>query len=70
MNRKCPGSEIKIYEQNCFVCGHLVEFFSGESKQRCPKCKTMIKRQEASCADWCPHAEECFGIKKGIRHKA
>jgi LSD1 subclass zinc finger protein len=64
---KCPGSEIRIDEQKCEICGETIEFFTGDSKVKCPKCKTFNYRKRQSCADWCPNAEKCFG--KSINKK-
>ncbi len=64
MQKKCPGSDIEIMEKNCPYCNELVELFTGEYRVKCPKCKNYVFRDKASCAEWCPYAEECFGSKK------
>ncbi len=62
----CPGGDnIKIPELEivtCPKCGGEVEFFTRDKKSACSDCGYVVVRDtEASCIDWCPMAEECFG---------
>ena len=69
MNKKCPGSEIQITEKKCPHCGSIVELFTGEYRVKCPKCSCLVYRDKASCAEWCPMADECFGPTKKVSSK-
>lgn len=65
-NRGCPGADnVKIPELEivaCPECGGEVEFFTRDKKSICGECGHIVLReQKASCIDWCPMAETCFG---------
>lgn len=65
-DRSCPGADnVKIPEltvESCPKCGGDVEFFTRDKKANCTECGFLVfKEQQASCIDWCPMAEECFG---------
>jgi len=57
---KCPGSDVEITIKPCLHCGEEVELFSGESKAKCTACGNWVKREKASCIEWCPGAKQCF----------
>lgn len=63
----CPGAKKFRQPQpqnvKCPSCGEEVEIWTDEFQRRCPKCKSVILRQEegASCLDWCRYAKECVG---------
>lgn len=64
--KSCPGSrtirEPRPEYSNCLDCGREVEIWTDELKATCPGCGSMVLRaQQASCIDWCPHAKECVG---------
>ncbi|MFH1897182.1 MAG: phosphohydrolase [Candidatus Desantisbacteria bacterium] len=65
MVNNCPGQDSRwltaaLYK--CPQCGYMVEMFSDELKGRCPKCKTMVYKENApSCIQWCKSAKECLG---------
>lgn len=65
---KCPGQDmrnLRVSLHKCPNCGHEVEIFSDETRVRCPKCKTMVyKEQVPSCINWCAHAKECLGEER------
>lgn len=68
VNRGCPGADnVKIPELEiitCPKCGGDVEFFTREVKASCTDCGELVWRdQKASCIDWCPMAEACFGAE-------
>jgi ribosomal protein S27AE len=60
MSKVCPGSDIAITIKICPKCGEEVELFTGDSKAKCIKCGTLVRREVASCIDWCPAAKECY----------
>lgn len=66
---KCPGQDnrnIKTEEVECYFCGYKIEFFSGEIKRVCPKCKNLaFKNRLVSCLDWCKYAQNCLGMRAG-----
>ncbi len=66
MDKSCPGSrtirEPRPESMNCPNCGKEVEIWTDELKATCPNCGTKVLRaQQASCIEWCPHAKECVG---------
>ncbi len=72
-DRNCPGADnVKIPEleiEECPKCGGEVEFFTREKRSNCTECGHVVTRgQQASCIDWCPMAEECFG-KEALKKK-
>lgn len=65
-DKSCPGSrtirEPRPEYINCPDCGREVEIWTDELKATCPDCGNKVLRaQQASCIDWCPHAKECVG---------
>jgi hypothetical protein len=68
---KCPGQDKlfwtadDVYEVDCPACGEAVEFFKTDPARRCPGCgyTSPNPHLDAGCAQWCPHAELCAGIK-------
>lgn len=74
---KCPGSQNFSQPKpefiKCPFCNKEVEIWSDEIKAKCPKCKkTVMRKQGASCLDWCKYAKECVGehiFKKYIQNK-
>ena len=66
MDNSCPGSrtirEPRPESMNCPNCGKEVEIWTDELKATCRNCGTKVLRaQQASCIEWCPHAKECVG---------
>jgi hemerythrin-like domain-containing protein/DNA-directed RNA polymerase subunit RPC12/RpoP len=66
MDKSCPGSrtirEPRPEYMNCPKCGKEVEIWTDELKATCRNCGTKVLRaQQASCIEWCPHAKECVG---------
>lgn len=67
---ECPGSRaIKqpvpdILE--CPKCKGDVEMWSDEFKATCPKCKTIIFKDNKvpSCVEWCKFAKDCVGAER------
>ncbi len=65
-DKTCPGSRT-IREPipefiDCPDCGREVEIWTDELKATCSACGGKVLRaQQASCIDWCPHAKECVG---------
>ncbi len=68
MDIKCPGTELrslKVEIIKCPNCGYEIEIFSDEMKAKCPKCKTVVFRENIpSCVSWCKYAKECIGEEK------
>ncbi len=65
-DKSCPGASTirqPVPEFiNCSNCGKEVEIWTDELKATCHNCGTKVFRaQQASCIDWCPHAQECVG---------
>ncbi len=65
-DKTCPGSrtirEPRPEYISCPDCGREVEIWTDELKATCPGCGNKVLRaQQASCIDWCPHAKECVG---------
>jgi len=68
---KCPGQDKyywtpdDVYDVACPACGDPVEFFKTDPMRRCPSCgyASPNPRLDAGCAQWCPHAELCVGVK-------
>jgi len=66
---QCPGQDSRywsgedVFEVNCPNCGHSVEFFKDDSRQKCRKCgqRMLNPRMDFGCASYCPHAEQCLG---------
>ncbi len=62
---RCPGQDsrkLTVSYHPCPECRKPVEFFSDEIRVRCPRCKTMVhKEQTPSCIQWCQAARECLG---------
>ena len=66
---QCPGQDSRywsgedVFEVNCPNCGHSVEFFKDDSRQKCHKCghRMLNPRMDFGCASYCPHAEQCLG---------
>ena len=63
---KCPGSQKFSQPQpeyiKCPHCAQEVEIWTDEVKATCPKCKSVVMREEGqSCLDWCKYAKECVG---------
>jgi len=66
MDKSCPGSrtirEPRPEFMNCPNCGKEVEIWTDELKATCRNCGAKVLRaQQASCIEWCPHAKECVG---------
>ncbi len=65
-DKSCPGART-IREPipefiDCPDCGKEVEIWTDELKATCLGCGSKVLRaQQASCIDWCPHAAECVG---------
>jgi predicted RNA-binding Zn-ribbon protein involved in translation (DUF1610 family) len=68
---KCPGSDsrwVRPERHPCANCGYQMEFFSDESKLRCPKCGALQMREATpTCAAWCQSAEQCIGDPERLR---
>lgn len=68
---KCPGQDKyfwtpdDVFEVDCPACGDPIEFFKTDPMRRCPGCgyRSPNPRLDAGCAQWCPHAELCIGVK-------
>ena len=65
-DKSCPGSrtirEPRPESISCPDCGREVEIWTDELKATCQGCGNKVLRaQQASCIDWCPHAKECVG---------
>lgn len=63
---ECPGSQRfkKPYPENikCPYCGEDVEIWTDEFEVKCPGCKkTVSKKGQQSCLDWCKEARQCVG---------
>ncbi len=66
MDKSCPGSrtirEPRPESMTCPNCGEEVEIWTDELKATCRNCGTKVLRaQQASGIEWCPHAKECVG---------
>lgn len=66
MTFECPGAQKFRKPQpefvNCPFCGAEAEIWTDEIKAVCPKCKkTVTRKLELSCVDWCKYAKECLG---------
>ena len=73
-DKSCPGSRTirePIPESiDCPECGKEVEIWTDELKATCHSCgATVYRAQQASCIDWCPHAQECVGPEVYARLK-
>jgi len=68
---RCPGTDSRwVYPEchPCANCGYQVEFFSDESKLRCPKCGAVQNRETTpTCVAWCQSAERCIGDPERLR---
>jgi len=68
---QCPGQDKyfwtpeDVFDLPCPACGEPIEFFKTDPLRRCPNCgyASPNPRLDAGCAQWCPHAELCAGIK-------
>lgn len=68
---KCPGQDKyfwkpdDVFDVDCPACGEPIEFFKTDPMRRCPGCgyRSPNPRLDAGCAQWCPHAELCIGVK-------
>jgi hypothetical protein len=68
---KCPGQDKyywtpdDVFDVACPACGEPIEFFKTDPMRRCPSCRyaSPNPRLDAGCAQWCPHAELCVGVK-------
>ncbi len=66
---KCPGQDSRywsgddVFETQCPNCGHTIEFFKDDSRQKCRKCgqRMLNPKMDFGCASYCPHAEQCLG---------
>ncbi len=62
---RCPGQDTRkltVSYHPCPACQKPVEFFSDETRIRCPHCKTTVhKEQTPSCIQWCQAARKCLG---------
>lgn len=65
----CPGA--KRFKQpepeimNCPFCHKEVEIWTDEVKINCPHCKkTIVRKQGATCLDWCNYAKVCLGDRE------
>lgn len=69
--RKCPGSVPDRFNFPepivCPNCRHENEIFKDESRIKCEKCETEMKRVDGlavSCVEWCDKARACFGEER------
>jgi hypothetical protein len=68
---KCPGQDKyfwkpdDIFDAPCPACGEPVEFFKTDPARKCPGCGHGFAnpRLDPGCAQWCPHAELCVGVR-------
>jgi hypothetical protein len=68
---KCPGQDKyfwkpdDIFDAPCPACGEPVEFFKTDPARKCPGCGHAFAnpRLDLGCAQWCPHAELCVGVR-------
>lgn len=68
---KCPGQDRyywtpeDVFDVACPACGEPIEFFKTDPLRHCPACgyASPNPRLDAGCAQWCPHAELCVGVK-------
>lgn len=63
---KCPGSQKFSQPQpeiiKCPFCAKELEIWTDEAKAKCPSCKKTVTRKiDQSCLDWCKYARECVG---------
>lgn len=66
MNFSCPGAKIlkqpEPQDIKCPFCDYELEIWTDEIKVKCPHCqKIIIRKQTASCLDWCKYAKDCVG---------
>ena len=66
MTFECPGARAIRQPQPEFIpcpaCRAEVEIWTDEIKAICPQCKkTVLRKQETSCLEWCKYAKECVG---------
>ena len=68
MQSKCPGQDfrnLKVSVHKCPKCGRDVEIFSDEMKAKCPKCKTVVEKENVpTCIEWCKEAKKCLGPER------
>jgi predicted Zn-ribbon and HTH transcriptional regulator len=66
---KCPGQDkryLTVEMIKCNHCGVEIEFFSDETKNKCPKCKKIVtKAMKQNCLLWCKYAIMCKGETHG-----
>ena len=63
----CPGQNTlfwkpeDIFETECPVCDHPVEFFKDDVSRKCPNCGYRFPnpRLDMGCLEWCPYADRC-----------
>jgi len=76
---KCPGQDMRYWtaedahEQECPLCGTMIEFFKTDIRLRCPNCKSRVAntRFDMGCAQWCAYTEQCLGpAAKGLKGKS
>jgi predicted RNA-binding Zn-ribbon protein involved in translation (DUF1610 family) len=66
----CPGirdiiGPVQIIVRTCPACSEEVEFFSDETKVKCPKCgRTLHRDASPSCVTWCQYALKCIADLK------
>ncbi len=72
---KCPGQDSRywrpgaIFDVKCPGCGHMIEFFTDDTRRRCPNCGKEVPNPEMDfgCAAYCPYAEHCLGaLPEGV----
>jgi DNA-directed RNA polymerase subunit RPC12/RpoP len=68
MQSKCPGQDFRnltVSVHKCPKCGRDVEVFSDEMKAKCPKCKTVVEKENVpTCIEWCKEAKKCLGPER------
>jgi DNA-directed RNA polymerase subunit RPC12/RpoP len=68
MQSKCPGQDFRnltVSVHKCPKCGRDVEVFSDEMKAKCPKCKTVVEKENVpTCIEWCKEAKRCLGPER------
>ncbi|MDP6501527.1 MAG: hemerythrin domain-containing protein [Dehalococcoidales bacterium] len=74
-DKSCPGArtirEPVPEDVACPNCGKDVEIWTDELKATCRNCGHIVLRaQQASCIDWCPHAKDCVGPEAYERLKS
>jgi len=79
--RKCTGNNWEewgfdaIFDIECQVCGHMVEFFKDEITRNCPNCKNTVVNdsKDYGCGQWCssssPHLRNLCPKFKRSKHR-